>query len=263
MKKKSKVTSREIDTELQMKFAAMKQSSHKKILMVRNGNPCHSSNLDRIKNNADDYQALVFFTRELSDDFYDFVLENKRKTILHVVVSGFPEVYQPNLMDTMGTLTKAKQLIDDGFPSSQMCIRIDPLVPEMRKEQKEAIDVLKEVFTDIPIQVRLIWYTNYSHYASRFDSLGIVAPDPEFSELDMYNREMVSYIEDNGLLVVDCKTSPCVSVNTLSSLGLNHALTSAIGLSEVCNCLTDVQIMDSGLCDNGCVTCKLLDRKEE
>ena len=79
------------------------------------------------------YEGNIIITKRLSNPLIDKLIEYKDKIILHLTCTGFGgtriEPLVPKAEDTLG---KLKKLIEGGFPTTHIVLRVDPIVPTER-----------------------------------------------------------------------------------------------------------------------------------
>ena len=119
------------------------------------------------------YKGNIIITKRLTDKVIEKLVEHKDKVILHLTVTGFGgsriEPFVPKVENTYKKLVK---LIEAGFPTSHIVIRVDPIVPT-EKGMNTALDVIA-AFGGIGIKrLRFSFLDNYKHVKARFEQEGI------------------------------------------------------------------------------------------
>lgn len=225
------------------------------------------------------YEANIIISKRLTDELINKLVENKDKIIFHCCVTGFAgskiEPFTP-LITT--TLSHTKELIEKGFPTSHIVLRIDPIIPTV-KGIGTAITVLS-TFSNLGItRVRLSFLDMYKHVQSRFKNEGLDIPDIYKNEDGTVNfhvsleerKEKLKQIEDFakgiGFTSVEVCGEPgiesvsCLSQRDIDILGLTDKITliGNKGQRGSCGCPANkTELLKVGKphrCENSCLYC--------
>ena len=114
------------------------------------------------------YYANIIITKRLTRGLIEKLVEHRDKCILHLTVTGFGgSKIEPFTPPISATINNAKELLEKGFPVSQIVLRIDPIIPT-KKGIDTAISVL-DAFSEFGItRVRISFLDMYKHVHSRF-----------------------------------------------------------------------------------------------
>jgi len=225
------------------------------------------------------YDANIIITKRLTSGLIDKLVEHRDKCILHLTVTGFAgskiEPFTP-LITT--TLSHTKELIEKGFPTSHIVLRIDPIIPTV-KGVGTAITVLS-TFSNLGItRVRLSFLDMYKHVQSRFKNEGLDVPDIYKNEDGTVNfhvsleerKEKLKQIEDFakgiGFTSVEVCGEPgiesvsCLSQRDIDILGLTDKITliGNKGQRGSCGCPANkselLKVGRPHRCENHCLYC--------
>ena len=114
------------------------------------------------------YKGNIIITKRLTDKLINKLIGNSDKIIFHCCVTGMGSTrIEPFVPTPQKTLEKLHKLLDGGFPTSHIVLRIDPIVPT-RKGVETAMGVLR-LFRGLGIKrVRISFLDNYKHVRERF-----------------------------------------------------------------------------------------------
>ncbi len=110
--------------------------------------------LDVVKSKLTDINIIE--TRNFTEEFIKFCLENRNKIFLHVVISGMGKtVFEPNIPDVRYMFMGLKYLINNGFPQKQILVVVKPILPN--DNGLKALKLLLRLFTEFkPLRLRFI-----------------------------------------------------------------------------------------------------------
>lgn len=180
------------------------------------------------------YKANIIITKRLTDELIEKLIEHKDKIILHLTCTGMGgtriEPFVPKLQDTY---KKFLQLIDGGFPVSQVVLRVDPIVPT-KKGLLTAMSVLR-LFRGLGIKrVRISFLDNYKHVRERFKEIGVELYNGEFHAPLKERLKCLTAIkycaEECGYETVEAcgepgiDSIPCLSQKDIDILGLTDEI---------------------------------------
>lgn len=180
------------------------------------------------------YKGNIIITKRLTDKLIEKLIEHKDKIILHLTVTGMGNTrIEPFVPTPQKTLEKLHKLLDGGFPTSHIVLRVDPIVPT-RKGVETAIGVLK-LFRGLGIKrVRISFLDNYKHVRERFKEIGVELYDGNFHAplkerlkcltAIKYSAEECGYetVEACGEPCID--SIPCLSQKDIDILGLTDEI---------------------------------------
>ncbi len=124
--------------------------------------------------------GAIAITKCVSVDFYDAVLANKDKLIIHATFTGYGHsVLEPNVPPPYKEFDAIMTLVKGGFPKEKMVIRVDPIIPTEKGIDK-ALDIIK-TFMDVGFsRFRVSIIDMYAHVRERFRQAGLSLPYGEF-----------------------------------------------------------------------------------
>ena len=216
------------------------------------------------------YKANIIITKRLTDELIEKLIEHKDKIILHLTCTGMGgtriEPFVPKLQDTY---KKFLQLIEGGFPVSQVVLRVDPIVPT-KKGLLTATSVLK-LFRGLGIKrVRISFLDNYKHVRERFKEIGVELYNGEFHAPLKERLKCLTTIkncaEECGYETVEACGEPgiesvsCLSQRDIDILGLTDeiVLEGSKGQRNSCHCPSNKKELlkiKPHKCNNGCLYC--------
>lgn len=128
----------------------------------KSGDPCYK--IDEWRNKLTDIN--VFQTKQLTDEFIDVVIQEKHRIFLHVNITGMGKtMLEPNIPSVKQTFFQLKKLIDSGFPSKQILVIVNPILPN--NNGLNSLKLLLRLFTEFrQLRLRFIKFRILS-YASK------------------------------------------------------------------------------------------------
>lgn len=180
------------------------------------------------------YKGNIIITKRLTDKLIEKLIEYKDKIILHLTVTGMGSTrIEPFVPSPQATLGKLQKLINGGFPTDHIVLRVDPIVPTI-KGLNTATSVLK-LFRGLGIKrVRISFLDNYKHVRERFKEIGVELYNGEFHAplkerlkclaAIKYSAEECGYetVEACGEPGID--SIPCLSQKDIDILGLTNEI---------------------------------------
>lgn len=135
----------------------------------------------------------IIISKNVTDKLIKNLINHKDKIIFHCTCTGFGNtILEPNIPKYNETLNNLQTLIKSGFPSSQIVLRIDPIIPTekaLRKVENIIIELIKE-FPNIK-RVRFSFIDMYKHVIERFHNNNVPLPFSKFSApKDMINNTL-------------------------------------------------------------------------
>lgn len=180
------------------------------------------------------YKGNIIITKRLTDKLIEKLIEYKNKIILHCCVTGMGgSKVEPFVPTPQKTLEKLHKLLDGGFPTSHIVLRIDPIVPT-RKGVETAMGVLR-LFRGLGIKrVRISFLDNYKHVRERFKEIGVELYNGEFHAPLKERLKCLTAIkycaEECGYETVEAcgepgiDSIPCLSQKDIDILGLTDEI---------------------------------------
>lgn len=215
------------------------------------------------------YEGNIIITKRLTNKLIEKLIENKDKCILHCTITGFGgtkiEPFVPNIEEAF---SKFNQLIEQGFPTEQIVLRIDPVIPT-----EKGINVAKnvlELFKGSGIKrVRFSVLDMYKHVKERFEENGFPIPYDTFHAPYEIRKKVYNMFKEYGekynFDIEVCaepgfESTPCLSQKDIDILGLTDKIT-LVGSAEQrksCGCYGNKKqliMYNSSKCANKCTYC--------
>lgn len=216
------------------------------------------------------YKGNIIITKRLTDKLIEKLIEYKDKIILHLTVTGMGSTrIEPFVPSPQATLGKLQKLIDGGFPTDHIVLRVDPIVPTI-KGLNAATSVLR-LFRGLGIKrVRISFLDNYKHVRERFKEIGVELYNGEFHAPLKERLKCLTAIkycaEECGYESVEVcgepgiKSIPCLSQKDIDILGLTDeiVLEGSKGQRNSCYCPSNKKELlkiKPHKCNNGCLYC--------
>ena len=217
------------------------------------------------------YNANIIISKRLTNKLIEKLIENKEKIIFHCCVTGMGssriEPLVPKAEDTLG---KLKKLIESGFPTSHIVLRVDPIVPTER-----GIETARGVITMFGglgiTRLRFSFLDNYKHVKKRFSEEGIPQLyNGEFhaplEERQRLARELGELANSVGFESVEACGEPgiesisCLSQKDIDILGLTDKITleGSAEQRDSCGCpanKSELLKVKPHQCENKCLYC--------
>ena len=180
------------------------------------------------------YKGNIIITKRLTDKLIHKLIGNSDKIIFHCCVTGMGSTrIEPFVPTPQKTLEKLHKLLDGGFPTSHIVLRIDPIVPT-RKGVETAMGVLR-LFRGLGIKrVRISFLDNYKHVRERFKEIGVELYNGEFHAPLKERLKCLTAIkycaEECGYETVEAcgepgiDSIPCLSQKDIDILGLTDEI---------------------------------------
>jgi DNA repair photolyase len=198
------------------------------------------------------------------------LIEYKGKIILHLTVTGMGSTrIEPFVPSPQTTLEKLQKLIDGGFPTDHIVLRVDPIVPTI-KGLNTATSVLR-LFRGLGIKrVRISFLDNYKHVRERFKEIGVELYNGEFHAPLKERLKCLTAIkycaEECGYETVEAcgepgiDSIPCLSQKDIDILGLTDeiVLEGSAEQRKSCGCpanKSELLRVKPHRCDNKCLYC--------
>ena len=216
------------------------------------------------------YKGNIIITKRLTDKLIEKLIEYKDKIILHCCVTGMGSTrIEPFVPSPQTTLEKLQKLINGGFPTDHIVLRVDPIVPTI-KGLNTATSVLR-LFRGLGIKrVRISFLDNYRHVRERFKEIGVELYNGEFHAPLKERLKCLTAIkycaEECGYESVEAcgepgiESVPCLSQKDIDILGLTDDITleGSKGQRNSCHCPSNKKELlkiKPHKCNNGCLYC--------
>lgn len=101
----------------------------------------------RWENQINNHVFCVLITKQLNDTFINKVLKYKSKVILHITCTGWGNTsLEPGAYSPEKTFSQFLKLVDQGFPISQIVLRLDPVIPNDLgiEKAKKVLDLFRD-----------------------------------------------------------------------------------------------------------------------
>lgn len=216
------------------------------------------------------YKGNIIITKRLTDKLIEKLIEYKDKIILHLTVTGMGSTrIEPFVPSPQTTLEKLQKLINGGFPTDHIVLRVDPIVPTI-KGLNTATSVLR-LFRGLGIKrVRISFLDNYKHVRERFKEIGVELYNGEFHAP---LKERLKYLSDIKYCAEECgyesveacgepgiESVPCLSQKDIDILGLTDeiVLEGSAEQRKSCGCpanKSELLRVKPHRCDNKCLYC--------
>lgn len=217
------------------------------------------------------YKANIIITKRLTDELIEKLIEHKEKIILHLTCTGMGgtriEPFVPKLQDTY---KKFLQLIEGGFPVSQVVLRVDPIIPT-KKGLLTAMSVLRR-FKGLGVyRLRISFLDNYKHVKERFvkENIPVLYGGSFHAELEEREKMMAEFrgcATECGFYSIETCGEPgfhnisCVSLADIQILGLENEITleGSAEQRKSCGCpanKSELLRVKPHRCENKCLYC--------
>lgn len=184
----------------------------------------------------DRVDAAVLITKCVSPDFFDAVLENKDKLVVHATITGYGHsVLEPNVPTPYEESAAIIGLVKAGFPIEKIVIRIDPIIPT-----KKGLSVAYRTmisFMEMGFQrYRVSVIDMYPYVRSRFKDAGLPLPygdngfapsKAQLSKVDDMLRQAKQFWEE---------------LNTSNTLRIESCAEPGLTESIACGCISDYDL---------------------
>jgi DNA repair photolyase len=216
------------------------------------------------------YKGNIIITKRLTDKLIEKLIEYKEKIIFHCCVTGMGSTrIEPFVPSPQTTLGKLQKLINGGFPTDHIVLRVDPIVPTI-KGLNTATSVLR-LFRGLGIKrVRISFLDNYKHVRERFKEIGVELYNGEFHAPLKERLKCLTAIkncaEECGYETVEAcgepgiDSIPCLSQKDIDILGLTDeiVLEGSAEQRKSCGCpanKSELLRTKPHRCENKCLYC--------
>lgn len=205
----------------------------------------------------------IIISKNASPEFYEALLKHKDRIIYHCTCTGYGgTIIEPNVPNPDFIVRCVDGLIKDGFPVSQIVLRIDPIIPTYHGLIR--VNKVLHIFNDLGIKrVRYSFLDIYPHVAQRFKDKDIGLPWEGFTApykmqqnaLKLFANypqyEFESCAEDNP------HSLGCISQKDIDILNLNMPIKVGGFQRKGCKCIGNkTELLSNGKrCKHGCLYC--------
>lgn len=197
--------------------------------------------------------------------FFDRILANKDKIILHVTCTGWGgTVIEPGVPTYQQIYEGVKFLIELGFPVSQIVLRVDPIFPNTKGIAR--VEKVLDLFRDTGItRVRYSLLDMYPHVIERFQKVCGKVPYATFQASENNQKMVFDFIQKYDYYTFESCGEPnlpdcigCISNRDLHILGYTDKCIGVGGYQRpACKCLTGkVELLkNKKQCKGRCLYC--------
>lgn len=195
----------------------------------------------------DTVDGAIVITKRISPDFYDAVLSNKDKLIVHATFTGYGHsVLEPNVPPPSEEFNAIMSLIKGGFPKERLVIRVDPIIPTL-KGLNTARCVIK-TFMDVGFsRFRISIIDMYPHVRERFKDASLPLPYGEngFSP----SHEQIRAVDKMLCDVADYWSSLGDRTDSYETLRIESCAEPGLTNAAHCGCISSYDLWLLGLHD--------------
>jgi DNA repair photolyase len=229
-----------------------------KFYITERGELSHQLSIaEKTMNNSKPEDALLAISKNINNlNLQNFLLKFQNKIIFHATITGFGgTMIEPGVCDWKESIYNLNQLIEKGFPTKQIVLRIDPIIPT-----DKGIEVAKQVILACPNEVKRIRFSfidGYKNISNHLPWNTFHAPiEQQNKALNMlYNNIGDKYLEACGEPQLKENTG-CISIRDYDILGLPYPQIIFKKQRKGCLCLnTKTEILKKQKCPNGCKYC--------
>lgn len=208
----------------------------------------------------------IIITKNLTSEMIKHLTNNKTRIILHITCTGFGgSNIEPNIPTIKETYVQICRLIAAGFPTEQIVLRIDPIIPTKFMAEHGLVYIL-DTFKDTGItRVRYSFLDIYKHVKERFEQANIKLPYETF-HCPVYMQERILQIFDEYTDIYQFESCAenthhalgCVSHVDFDILGIKIGHVNSKGTQrKLCLCFSGkTELLDKrSQCAYGCLYC--------
>ena len=218
--------------------------------------------------------GAIIITKKLSETFIDKILSASKPVILHCSCTGWGGTWlEPNNPTYREQLDMLSQLIQRGFPASNVVLRIDPIFPTTEGIAR-VCNVLNHVLAEnLPIsRIRISVYDEYKHAKERILAAGHSAfyPGTFYAPKEMM-QNTIAALSKYPFVFETCAedflstqsnqfiSAGCISTRDLAIMNIPYdaSMTENPQNRKGCHCLScKTELLEiRGQCPNGCLYC--------
>lgn len=204
--------------------------------------------------------ANIIISKNINDRLIKEVLAHKKNIILHVTCTGLGgSVLEKNVPNHTYTYSQVIKLLEAGFPSEQIVLRVDPIIPG----HTDVIEPVLEEFEGLVKRCRYSFLDMYQHVKVRFQEANIELPYESFNAPFQLQRQVGEVLKKYDYEYESCAENTshklgCASYKDLQILGIKdyQIPSNARQQRSTCSCLPKKQLLPFGTkCNHKCLYC--------
>lgn len=219
--------------------------------------------------------GAVIISKCASDELINTLLKFKDKVIYHAVCSGFGgTLFEPNVPTINEKFKHIKKLIFSGFPSKQIVVRIDPLIPLMWEDKiNNALGInYFENLNDIlyrteSLDIKRVRYSYLDFSLKNLNKLKLLNHELDFDikwTLKHKNEFLLSSLNKNLEFEACCEFNVpnnerigCISNKDLEILKLDNLTFNKSNYKNNCLCPENkLELLNNKfMCEHKCIYC--------
>lgn len=176
----------------------------------------------------------IIETKNLTDEFVKFCIDNKDRIYLHVNINGMGStILEPKIPTVKKMFFQLKKLIDNGFSQKQILVIVKPILPN--DNGLKALKLLLRVFTEFkPLRLRFIRFNVLTY--TQLENGKFVVGNPNINKrqstkaIMMYLTRTKDFWHDYYQLIEDYKTIISVDSNEEALIGVRELM--AFGINN-------------------------------
>ena len=221
--------------------------------------------------------GAILITKAITPEFIRAVMTCRTPIVVHCTCTGYGgSVLEPGAPTPQTQLQRAKELVEAGFPASNLVLRVDPIFPSDKglAKAKAVLNAYRDMGLNNRVRVSIV--DEYPHVRQRYAERGWPTlyggnfyPNEEqvarvaylFKEYPMFQFETCAehrLAQIGRAIGVNIKAQGCISNEDLKVMGL-PALNCGVNPQNRSGCLclapkTEL-LTKRGRCANSCVYC--------
>lgn len=251
--------------------------SNKKIGITEGGDAGLNFKWVRALREDGSLDGAVIITKCLNQEMIRPLIEFKNRVILHVTVTGYAgTVIEPNSPKVKVIKHTLEDLIEDGFPTNHIVLRIDPIIPSQKGIQRA--DKVFQLFAPMVSRVRISLIDMYPHIRERFKNAGLPLPygeefSPSITYLNAVNAMVKAWRTKFPYMKVETCAEPgihdaeyigCISKRDYNILSVRMPEGGESKQRQACLCVNKKELLGGKTrCPNGCLYCYWKDATPE
>ena len=198
----------------------------------RNSDP--TKKLDELKKKITEINIIE--TKNLTEDFIKFCLDNRNKIYLHIVINGMgATIFEPNIPTVRQMFFRLKTLIDNGFPQKQILVIVKPIIPN--DNGLNALKLLLKLFTEYKelrlrfIRFNILQYTQVGSVQVPGNE-NIAKRHTTKQHLNLLKKSNTFWNQYKSIISVDNGEEAIIGVRELMAFGINNSWKNQDGTYE-------------------------------
>jgi hypothetical protein len=222
-------------------------------------------------NKLDKIDGAILITKKLTDECISKIIKNKDKIILHATCTGYGgTILEPNVLDYKWQINQINKLINQNFPTEQIVIRIDPIIPTIKglNTAQKVLNYIKLLNLNTK-RIRISLIDMYPYVRKRFIKKSLTLPyENNFSPNKKQSQLVDDWVKQNSKdfifescaepQLTNCQQIGCISNKDLYILHIPTNNTAIGGYQRkgcLClNCKTEL-LSNKHPCPNKCLYC--------